>query len=313
MIGGKNKLVDEAFIKSLRQEWLERPVKIVKLKGGITNELYLVEDEEGKRYKVRIPGKKTELFINREAEIKNLKALEVTGITPKLYEHKEDSQISIIEFISGKVAKKEDFKDPKVREKAVKAIKTIHDSNIKLCNIFNIFREVEKYNNLLKAYDKAILSDYPVNEMLEAVKRIEAEVHKDEPIKLVPCHNDLLPENFVFVDDKVYIIDWEYAGMNDPCFDIADFITELNNLTTEEEGHIKQLYFGKGKIKEKRRVDLYKLPSRLWWALWAVVQYHVSELDFDFNSYARSQFNECLKHVEMLKEKYPEVVKSLLL
>jgi len=304
-------LVDEAFIKSLRQEWLEKPVKIVRLKGGITNELYLVEDNEGKLYKVRIPGKKTELFIDREAEIKNLKALEITGITPKLYEYKEDTQISIIEFISGKVAKKEDFKDPKVREKAVKAIKTIHNSNVKLYNTFNIFREIERYNNLLKAYDKAILSDYPVNEMLEIVKNIEAEVHKDEPIKLVPCHNDLLPENFIFVDEKVYIIDWEYAGMNDPCFDIADFITELDNLTSDEENHIKQLYFGKEKTKEKRRVDLYKLPARLWWALWAVMQYHVSELDFDFNSYARFQFNECLKHLEMLKEKYPKVIGNI--
>ncbi|MEM2422211.1 MAG: phosphotransferase [Candidatus Bathyarchaeia archaeon] len=303
-------MVDEAFIKSLRQEWLEKPVKIVKLKGGITNELYLVEDNEGRKYKVRIPGKKTELFIDREAEIKNLKALEVTGITPKLYEHKEDTQISIIEFISGKVAKKEDFKDPKVREKTVKAIKIIHDSNVQLCNVFNIFREVERYNNLLKAYDKTILSDYPINEMLKIVKRIETEVNKDF-IKLVPCHNDLLPENFVFVNDKVYIIDWEYAGMNDPCFDIADFITELDNLTNNEEEHIKQLYFGEGKNREQRRVDLYKLPARLWWALWAVMQYHVSELDFDFNSYARFQFNECLKHLKMLREKYPEVIKGI--
>jgi len=304
-------MVDEAFIKSLRREWLEKPVKIVKLKGGITNELYLVEDEKGKLYKVRIPVKKTELFIDREAEIKNLKALEVTGITPKLYEHKEDTQISIIEFISGKVAKKDDFKNPEVRKKAVKAIKTIHNSNVQLCNIFNIFIEVERYNNLLKAYDKAILSDYPVNEMLEVVKRIEVETNKDESIKLVPCHNDLLPENFVFVNEKVYIIDWEYSGMNDPCFDIADFITELDNLTSEEEEHIKQLYFGEEKIKERRRVDLYKLPARLWWALWAVMQYHVSELDFDFNSYARFQFNECLKHLKMLKEKYPEVTRDL--
>ncbi|MBS7655094.1 phosphotransferase [Candidatus Bathyarchaeota archaeon] len=300
-------MIDETFIKSLRREWLEKPVKVVKLKGGITNELYLVEDEEGRKYKVRIPGKKTELFIDREAEIKNLKALEATEITPKLYEHKEDTQISIIEFISGKVAKKEDFKDPKVRWKAVNAIKLIHNSNVQLCNIFNIFREVERYNSLLKPYGKAILSDYPVDEMVKTVKNIEVEARKDEPIKLAPCHNDLLPENFIFVNDKVYIIDWEYAGMNDPCFDIADFIAELDNLTSDEEEHIKQLYFGDGKAREKRRVDLYKLPSRLWWGLWAVMQYHVSELDFDFNSYARFQFNECLKHFEMLKEKYPEV------
>jgi len=299
-------LVTEEFVKKLMPEWEKEPVKITRLKGGITNELFLVEDEKGKLYKVRIPGRKTELFIDREAEIANMRALESTGITPKIIKYDEKTQILISEFIPGKVSKKEDFKNTQVREKAVSAIRKIHDSGIKLSNTFNVFNEIDRYKSLLKGYGKKILEDYPLEEMLKTTENIRSRVEGAE-VKFTPCHNDLLPENFVFRNGKVYIIDWEYSGMNDPRFDLADFITELDNLTGEEEEHILQLYFGESWEAERERVDLYKLPSRLWWALWSVTQYHVSELDFDFESYARFQFKECLRHINMLKERYPNV------
>lgn len=300
-------MVDEGFVRGLRREWLSRRVKVRRLEGGITNELWLVECG-GRFYKVRVPGRKTELFIDREAEIRNMKALEKTGIVPKIYDYKPESQIVIFEYVEGCTAKKQDFKKPEVRAKAVKAIKTIHESGVRLSNVFSVFKEIDKYNNLLRDYGKEILEEYPIEEMLKISKNIERDVNRQE-VKLVPCHNDLLPENFILTNNKVYIIDWEYSGMNDPCFDIADFITELDNLAPEEEKHIMSLYFGEGKEDEKRRVDLYKLPSRLWWALWSVMQYHVSELDFDFKSYAHFQFGECLKYLKMLKEKYPSVAK----
>jgi thiamine kinase-like enzyme len=106
----------------------------------------------------------------------------------------------------------------------------------------------------------------------------------------------------------VYIIDWEYGGMNDPCFDIADFIVELDPvLNPNEEEHILNLYFEKGKERDRRRADFYKFLCDFCWSLWAVTQYHVSLLDFDFDTYSRGRFNRTLRYEKMIQETYTSV------
>jgi len=292
------------FVRRFRPEWLERPVKISVLKGGITNVLYLVEDQ-GKYYKVRIPGKKTELFLDRDSEVENIRALEPTGVISRLIKYDRATKITIFEYIPGRAAHQEDFMDPEIRKKAVESMKKIHTSNIKLCTEFDVFKEIDRYLKLARRHGDYMLGDYPIERFLKVTETIKNEVGKDRST-LVASHNDTLPENFIVADDgKVYIIDWEYAGMNDRPFDIANFLVETSGaLTQSDEEHVLELYFGKDKEKKRRKVDFYKFLSDFCWSLWAATQYHVSDLDFDFDKYGRFRFDRTVKYTEMLQDRY---------
>jgi thiamine kinase-like enzyme len=298
--------MDISEIKRLRSEWETRDVRISPLTGGITNILYLVEDS-GQYYKVRIPGEKTNTYLDRDAEIYNVNALQRTGVVPGVVDYKKDSKISIFWYIPGRTGHKEAFKDPRAREETVASIKQIHESNTSLCTKFDTFHEIQRFLDLSKTYGDDILRDYPISRLVERTRRLEGEIAKDQ-VKLVPCHNDLLPENIIFADHKAYVIDWEYGGMNDPCFDIADFIVELDPvLNPDEEKHILDLYFEKGKDRDRRRVDFYKFLCDFCWSLWAVTQYHVSLLDFDFDVYSRARLNRTLRFEKMIQEKYVNI------
>jgi thiamine kinase-like enzyme len=294
--------MDCGDIRRLRPEWERANVKISQLKGGLTNKLYLVVTDS-EAFTVRVPGKNTEFYINREVERKNVELLGTVGIAPRLVDFKEDGKILIVEYIRGTTLTKESFKDPGIRRKAVTAIRQVHESGVKLCNYFNVFSEIRRYQEMLKYYGDEILCDYPVDRMHKMTLNIERNLAQRSSLS-VACHNDLLPENFVLTDDGIRVIDWEYAGMNDPCYDIADHLTELDNLGEEEEADIIGLYFRKQAIWKRKRVDLYKLPSRFFWALWAAMQYHMSELSFDFSEYARYQFDQCIRHMKTLETKY---------
>jgi thiamine kinase-like enzyme len=260
---------------------------------------------EGKYNKVRIPGKKTELYLDRDAEVVNLKALEPTGVISKVIDYKKESQITIFEYIPGRAAHKEDFRDPEIREKAVASMKKIHTSNARLCTDFDVFREIDRYLGLASGYGDYMLRDYPMERLLSTTKALKNETNRNDS-SIVASHNDTLPENFIISDDnKIYIIDWEYGGMNDRCFDIANFLVEASGALTEsDEEDVLKLYFGEEREGIRQRVDSYKFLSDFCWSVWALTQYHVSELDFDFDEYARFRFDRSVKYAEMLRERY---------
>ena len=307
-------MMDIDFVRRLREGWLQRSIKISVLKGGISNEIYLVEDGD-RFYKVRIPGKNTNFFSDRDGEITDLKALEKTdiiwkpdsnptGVIPGVIDYQKDSKISIFSFVPGITAKKEDFKNPKIRARAIASVKRIHKCGVKFCRTLSLFTEIDRYANRLKGYEDYIMRDYPIDKFMKLTNTIQAELQEDR-VKPVPCHNDLLSDNFILSDDRVHIIDWEFGGMNDPRFEIADLLIEHDDILTEsDEDDVLQLYFGEQKNAMRGGVDRYKFIADYFWGLWAVIQYNVSELDFDFEKYARDRFDVSLRHVDMLKERY---------
>ena len=298
--------MSEENIRRLWPSWERDSLKITELKGGIVNTSYVVKID-GEAYVVRVPGKNTELYFDREIERENMELLAKGGIAPELVEFRKDDKIIIREFIEGTVATKESFKDPDTRRKAISAIRQLHESEIRLSNDFNVFVEIRRYRDLLRPYSDRVLADYPVDRLCELTRSIEKELSKQSEIRLA-CHNDLLPANFILADEGVRIIDWEYSGMNDPCYDIANHIAELDNIDEEEEEHILGLYFGEEIDQKRVTVDLYKLPSRLLWGFWGLIQRNVSDMGFDFESWARHQLDQALHHAHMLETKYPHIL-----
>jgi thiamine kinase-like enzyme len=314
-------MVETDFVRALRSEWMQRPVKINVLEGGLSNQNFLVEDD-GEFYKVRIPGRNTEFFSDRDGEINDLKILELTdliwkpghsnpkGVIPGVIDYKNDSKIAIFAYIPGVTAKKEDFKEPEIRERFFKTVKRLNESGVELCRKYSIFSELDKYMNRIRTDGDEIIRDYPMEKMLRFKEIVENEVNK-APLSPVPCHNDFVSDNVILCGESVALIDWEYGGMADPRHEIADFLVgqaegshSPTPMTEKEEDHILEIVFGKEKERHKRVVDCYKFTSNLQWALWAVIQFHMSEIDFDFESYGRGFFEAALEVVEILKQRY---------
>ena len=105
---------------------------------------------------------------------------------------------------------------------------------------------------------------------------------KRDPVPDVACHNDLLSENFIIdADDRMWVIDWEYGGMTDPYFDLGDFVME-HPFTREEQRLIISTYCGEMNERFFARMMLYRMVSGIWWAIWAMIQHTVSQIDFDY-------------------------------
>jgi len=293
------------FVRELRPQWNDAETRITELTGGLVNRSYLVEMGKDAMV-VRFPGKHTGLYIDRQIEKNNVHLLAEVGIAPRIVEFQDDGTM-IRSFVRGTVATKDSFKDPNVRRNVIKAIKQLHESNVQLQNRFNVFEKIRDYDQLLNVCRNKMPEGDVNNRISVMVNRIEG-VLAARGTPIVPCHNDLLPGNFVLTRDGVRMIDWEYAGMNDARYDIANHIAELDNLTQDEENHIMTLYFGENARREQEIVDLYKLPSRFLWALWACIQCNISELDFDFQKYAGHQFDRCSEYMEMLNNEYASFI-----
>jgi len=314
-------MIDIDFVRALRPEWMQRHVKISVLEGGLSNRNFLVEDD-GKLYKVRIPGRNTDFFSYRDGEINDLKILESTdliwkpensnpkGVIPSVIDYKSDSKTTIFAYVPGVTAKKEDFKKPEIREKFFKTVKRLNESGVELYRKYSIFNELDRYMDRIRTYGDEIIRDYPMEKMLRFKDIVKNEVRK-VPLPPLPCHNDFVSDNVILRDDSVALIDWEYGGMADPRHEIADFLVgqaegshSPTPMTEKEEDHILGIVFGKEKERHKRIVDCYKFTSNLQWALWSVIQFHVSEINFDFESYGHGFFEAALEVVQILKQRY---------
>jgi thiamine kinase-like enzyme len=314
-------MVDIDFVRALRSDWMQRSVNISVLRGGLSNENFLVEDGR-KLYKVRIPGRNTDFFSDRNGEINDLRILESTdliwkpgdsnpkGVIPGVIDYKNDSKIAIFAYIPGVTARKEDFKRPEIRERFFGTVKRLNECGVELCRKYNIFNEVDKYMKRIRTCGDEIIRDYPIERLLRFKETIRNETRKD-PLPPLPCHNDFVPDNIILCDHSAALIDWEYGGMADPRHEIADFFVEQAEpsdspcpMSEKEEDHVLEIVFGKEKGRHKRIVDCYKFTSNLQWALWSVIQFHISEIDFDFEPYGHGFFEAALEVVEMLEQRY---------
>ncbi len=267
------------------KDWKDKDIKYRELGGGITNHNYFVE-VNGNKYVVRIPGEKTDIFINRENELDCSIEAGKTGVAPKVVYYLKPENVSVIEFIDGKTLKTNDIAgNPEIIKKIVTSIKKVHEKAV-FNSVFNPFNTIRKYLIYVKDYNAPMPSD--INQLLKKAEEIESKI-KAEEIKLTACHNDLLSENFMYDGKKIWIIDWEYGGNGDPFFDLADFAVE-HPFSDKEEEIIIKTYCGKMDEKRFARMIVYKAISDLWWSIWAMIQSKISTIDFNYYDYGSSRF-----------------------
>jgi len=283
-------------------------LKIDELKGGITNKLYRVKSSRGHDLVVRLYGEKTELFIDREVEMENIARMQATGVTPRLVKYLPDRSVTVVEFIPGYVLNNEDFLRDELWEKIVRPIRIIHESGAELPNQFNPMVEVKRMYRILSG----INLDYPEFEMeqtIDILEKIDGQA-KVSPDRYVSCHNDLLADNFILVEDierygePMYVIDWEYAGMSTPYYDLADMFQEIL-VPRETEAELLRIYWEDKDLDHHiYMTDLFKPFPDIFWFLWSLIQLNISTIDFDYYTYGKVKYENAQGNIQYLRDHY---------
>lgn len=204
--------------------------KIEPLPGGLTNYNFKVT-VDGEDYALRIAGDGTIEYLDRVAEKHNATLMAEMGINAPVVYYDEKTGNQICKYIDGITLHIPDFKNLEYLKQAANIFKKYHYCGKEFKSRFDPIKTVDDYNELLMKKNAELFEGYErVQEKLSEIKKI----FEENPRPLAPCHNDPLPENYIVDDTGMYLIDWEYSGMNDPIFDVGDFAVE-NKLDAEQE------------------------------------------------------------------------------
>jgi thiamine kinase-like enzyme len=261
--------------------WRGREVAVSPLSGGLTNVNYLVE-ADGARYVVRIPGASTELLaVDRANERHNQEAAATTGVAPRLLEYLDDVRVMVLEFVPGTTMSGELLRGASMPARMASSIRRLH-AGPRFLHDFDMFRLVPWYLDIVDRRGVPVPDGY--RDGLSVVDDVEraVRVHALPP---VPCHNDLLAENYIDDGDRLWILDFEYSGNNDPCFELGNTAQECE-FDQELRAELCRAYFGRDDPVQLARMNLHALMSDFGWTMWAAIQATISGLDFDFWGWA---------------------------
>jgi thiamine kinase-like enzyme len=258
------------------------------LDGGITNRNYLVHFG-GEEYVVRLPGKDTNLLgIDREAERQATKQASELGIGPKVAAMLQDPPCLVTCFVQGRELTSPELREPDTLAEVARGLRAFHDSGLELPTDFQVYDLVREYAEVARSRGGEVPDAF--NAALERAGAIVAAVGDHPEHGASPNHNDLLAANFLGSPDGVVIVDWEYAGMGDPFFDLGNFAVN-NELDDADADRLLEAYFGEPATPRRAAaLNLFRFMSDFREAMWGVVQTSVSELDFDFPGYADKHF-----------------------
>ncbi len=281
-------LVDDALARvSL---WKGEQVKVSQLSGGLTNENYLVE-AAGRRYVMRIPGQSTDLLmIDRANEVHNTKAAAGTGIGPQVLEHVPELDVLVLEFIPGPTMTAQTLQSREMVARMASSFQRLHASP-RFLKDFDMFRLVEDYLGMVEEHEVTIPDGY--RDWLPVVAQIERAVTVGA-LPRVPCHNDLLCENFIDDGHTLRIVDYELSGNNDPCFDLGNTAQETG-LDPDLRAALCAEYFGREDSRQLARMNLFALMSDVGWTLWGAIQARISAVEFDFTGYYKGRWERALE------------------
>ena len=251
--------------------------------SGITNANVKVE-VDGEAFVVRLPGADTELLgIDRHAELEATRAAAAAGVGPEVVDFVEECLVT--RFVDGAPISEDDLQRDDVLTNVVRSIRAIHDTP-PIPSSFPVFRIVERYRDLAAERDVPIPVAYErARELAERIERAFAA----NPMPPTTCHNDLLNANFLRDGDHVWIVDYEYAGMGDPFFDLGN-LSINNGLGEAAQEMLLRLYFGDVGDVHRARLGLMRVMSDFREAMWGVLQQGISTLDVDYVAYADTHF-----------------------
>jgi thiamine kinase-like enzyme len=265
------------------------PREVVELSGGLTNRNYRVTSGHGD-FVVRVsPRESDALAIDRDNEHANSVRAAEAGVGAPVVAYLPDDGVTVIGFIDGVTFSDESFKIPGNIARAAAAVRQLH-SGPRFVNDFDMFVIQQQYLYMVQRNGFRLPEGYL--DFAPHVQRIKAALSvKDDGT--VPCNNDLLAANFIDDGTKIWLIDYEYAGNNDACFELGNIWSECH-LTLDELEELIETYYAKPLRHKVARAQLQGLMSRYGWTLWASIQHAASPLDFDFWEWGMEKYDRAV-------------------
>lgn len=281
--------VDLPKLKALLAEVFgDNEWKDIQRLGGMTNHSYKITRNDGEEYLVRIPGDGTEEMINRSDERKSTELGCKLGIDSELLYFGDDGR-KVMRFIPNPQPMSEEVMRRKENLCQAAAIfRKLHTCGVDTGVRFEVFEMAELYERIIREGGVAFYDDYePVK---QTVMDIKAAVDQDGEAPRVPCHNDSLVGNWVLDGGgKLYLIDWEYSGMNEAMWDLSCLSIEAD-YTPENDDQLLNAYYGReATVDEKKKFIAAKLYVDYLWTLWGLTRV---PFDGDFmQQYADNRYN----------------------
>ncbi len=267
-----------------------RPLQVIELPGGLTNRNYKVTTPEGSfvvRRSGRVPGG---LIINREHEYRNSVIAAASGVGAPVYAYLPEEETLVIGYLEGRTLSDGDFSRSGVIERAAAACRRLHEGD-RFVNEFDMFDIQQDYLRTVLANGYRLPGDYLDFEPHLARIRSALAVHS---VPTVACNNDLLAGNFIDTGDQIRLIDYEYAGNNDPCFELGNIGSECH-LSDDQLDLLVTSYYGGRLVNRLARARLQALMSQYGWTLWASIQQATSAIDFDFWTWGVEKYERAVE------------------
>jgi thiamine kinase-like enzyme len=262
-----------------------RPYQVEVLTGGLTNINLKVSHAEG-AVVVRIAQPGSELLaIDRKAEHLNSTAAAQAGVGAPVLEYVPDPGLLVVGFLDGRAFTDDDIRSGAHLSRIAAACRQLH-AGPRFVSDFNMFDIQRGYLDIVKREGFRLPARYL--DFMPQVARIES-AFKARQQPTVPCNNDLLAGNFIDDGRKIWLIDYEYSGNNDPCFELGNIWSEAN-LTLEQLEELMEAYDGRLLRHRVARARLWGLMSKFGWTLWGSIQASVSSIDFDFWAWAMEKY-----------------------
>lgn len=269
-----------------RMPILADPTRTVsRLPGGLTNQNFRVAVDSGV-YVVRISASTTPLLaIDRGHEHANSVAAAAAGIAPRVVDYRPDLNALVVEYVDGHTFTDDDLRHGGHLTRVAAACRQLH-SGPRFVSDFDMFDVQRRYLGIVRERGFRLPARY--DDFVPQVERMRAALAvRDDGT--VPCNNDLLAGNFIDDGAKLWLIDYEYAGNNDACFELGNIWSEAD-LTLDQLEELVTSYYGDRLVHKIARARLLGLMSKYGWTLWASIQDGVSELDFDFWAWGMEKY-----------------------
>jgi Choline/ethanolamine kinase len=272
-----------------------RSWRVSDLPGGLTNRnLHVVTTDNHPAGPLDLVvrwshGDAALLGIDRDAEAANTRAAAEAGVGAEIVEYRPDLSMLVIGFLPGEALVDASFHDPGVLARAADACRRLH-AGPRFTGDFDMFERQAAYLRTVRERGYPLPAGYDDHADAWADVRRALEV---SPRGTVPCNNDLLAANFLDDGERIWVIDYEYSGNNDPCFELGNTATECNLAPEQVEAYVAA-YFGTPTRADLARVRLQMLCSEYGWSLWGFIQAAASPIDFDFHGWGMERYEKAV-------------------
>ena len=264
---------------------LQNRIAVTELSGGLTNRNLKISTASGD-YVARISSNKSSLLaIDRRSEYENSKIAAGIGVGAPVFDYLPEFGLLVIGYIPGKTYSKIDVSNNLSR--IASACSLLHKA-ARFTRDFDMFVIQENYQNLVTESGFRFPNSY--HQYAPHLSRMKSALAVLDEGR-VPCNNDLLPANFIDDGKKIWLIDYEYSGNNDACFELGNIWSEAKlPLSALEE--LVTAYYGSPRPEKLARAWLFALLAKYGWTLWASIQSSVSDIDFDFWQWGMEKFDD---------------------